>query len=98
MVQRMSNQGMPLRGTLPDMASHDAPEIPAVCYVSEISHLVEDLPLMFADRMMTTGLIGSIKNVVDHERIQTVGGADPDTIIRNKVPGVPQEHWHNDAT
>jgi len=90
--------GHAFTGTLPDMAFHDAPEIPAVCYVSEISHLVGDLPLMFADSMMTTALIGSIKNVVDYERIQTVVGADPDTIIRNKVPGVPQEYWHNDAT
>jgi hypothetical protein len=90
--------GHAFTGTLPDMAFYDSPEIPAVCYVSEISHMVQDLPLMFADSMMTTAMIGSIKNVVDYERIHTVVGTDPDTIIQNKVPAVPQEYWHNDAT
>jgi predicted amino acid racemase len=90
--------GHAFTGTLPDMAFYDASEIPAVCYVSEISHMVQDLPLMFADSMMTTAMIGSIKNVVDYERIHTVVGTDPDTIIQNKVPAVPQEYWHNDAT
>jgi len=89
--------GHAFTGTLPDMAFYDAPEIPAVCYVSEISHRVGDLPLMFADSMMTTALIGSIKDVVDYERIHTVVGTDPDTIIQNKVAAVPQEYWHNDA-
>jgi len=90
--------GHAFTGTLPDMAFYDAPETPSVCYVSEVSHLVGGSPMMFADSMMTTALIGSIKNVVDYERICTVVGDDPDTIVRNMVPAVPQEYWHNDAT
>jgi len=89
--------GHAFTGTLPDMAFYDAPETPAVCYVTEISHMAGSLPQAFADSMMTTALIGSVKNVTDYEYIYAVVGDDPDKIVQNKVPVIPQRYWHNDA-
>ena len=84
-------------GTLPSFAFLDNPaELPAVVYVTEISHFFSGHALAFGDSYMTTVGFGSVKNDLMYEYVYACVGGNPDEMIKNVMPARPQHLPHND--
>jgi predicted amino acid racemase len=90
--------GQSFLGTLPAMAFElDSPEIPAVVYVTEISHHFGGHAIAFGDSFMATATLGSLRNDINTEYVYALVGDDPDKILDQGLTlARPQEHWHND--
>ena len=84
-------------GTLSSFALLENPvELPAVVYVTEVSHFFSDHSLAFGDSYMTTVGFGSVKNTTMYEYLHACVGKNPDTLISNVMPARPQHLPHND--
>ena len=84
-------------GTLPEHAFlDDSPELPAVTYVTEISHFFAGHALAFGDSYMTTNGIANLRNDIMYEYLYACIGNDPDQILDTLVPARPQQWWHED--
>ena len=74
-----------------------SPELPAVVYVTEISHFFADHALAYGDSYMATAVIGSLKNDIMYEYVFACVGDDPDSLpTKPLIPARPQEFWHSD--
>jgi len=84
-------------GTLASFAFLDNPvELPAVVYVTEISHFFSGHALAFGDSYMTTVGFGSVKNDLMYEYVYACVGGNPDELIKNVMPARPQHLPHSD--
>jgi len=91
--------GQSFTGTLPHMALlDDTPELPAIAYVTEISHMRGKIALAYGDSYMPTAVFGSLKSDIHHEYLTACVGDDPDKAVENKVLARRQEYFHDDAT
>jgi predicted amino acid racemase len=89
--------GQSFIGTLSSFALLENPiELPAVVYVTEISHFFSNHALAFGDSYMTTVGFGSVKNERMYEYLHACVGNNPDELIRNVMPARPQHLPHND--
>jgi predicted amino acid racemase len=90
--------GQSFMGTLPsDAFLDDSAELPAVVYVTEISHYFNGHALAFGDSYMATAVIGSLKNDMMYEYVYACVGNDPDNLPNQPLTlARPQEFWHSD--
>jgi len=85
-------------GTLPCFALlENSAEIPAVVYVTEVSHFFSGHALAFGDSYMTTVGFGSVKSDIMYEYVSACVGNDPDALLENVVPARPQYLPHDDS-
>ena len=85
-------------GTLPCFAFlENSVEIPAVVYVTEVSHFFSGHALAFGDSYMTTVGFGSVKSDIMYEYVSACVGSDPDSLLENVVPARPQFLPHDDS-
>ena len=85
-------------GTLPCFALlENSAEIPAVVYVTEVSHFFSGHALAFGDSYMTTVGFGSVKSGTMYEYVSACVGNDPDKLLENQVPARPQYLPHDDT-
>ena len=90
--------GQSFIGTLPNHAfEDDSPELPAVVYVTEVSHHFNGHALAYGDSYMATAVIGSLKNDIMYEYVYACVGSDPDSLPSQPlVIARPQDFWHSD--
>ena len=90
--------GQSFLGTLPAMAFEwDSPELPAVAYVTGISHNFAGHAIAFGESFMATATMGSLRNDIHTEYIYAVVGDDPDKMLeQGLVLAKPQDFWHSD--
>jgi predicted amino acid racemase len=89
--------GQSFIGTLASFALLDNPaELPAIVYVTEISHFFSGHALAYGDSYMTTVGFGSVKNDIMYEYVSACVGDDPEELIKNVVPARPQHLPHSD--
>ena len=85
-------------GTLACFAlMENSAEIPALVYVTEVSHFFSGHALAFGDSYMTTVGFGSVKGDIMYEYVSACVGSDPDELITNVVPARPQYLPHDDS-
>ncbi|MGO9643732.1 MAG: alanine racemase [Candidatus Bathyarchaeia archaeon] len=92
--------GHSFTGTLPNHAfEENSAELPAVVYVTEVSHHFNGHTLAYGDSYMTTAVIGSLKNDNMYEYIYACIGNDPDTLPSQPLTiARPQEFWYSDPS
>ena len=85
-------------GTLPNfLFEDDSPELPAVVYVTEISHLFSNYAMAFGDNFMATAVFGSLKNDIKYEYLNAFIGDNPTDLIKNgPALALPQNLWQSD--
>jgi predicted amino acid racemase len=90
--------GQSFLGTLPAMAfDWDSVEIPAVVYVTEVSHHFAGHAIAFGESFMATATMGSLRNDIHTEYIYAVAGDDPDKMLdQGLILAKPQDFWHSD--
>ena len=78
--------GHGLTGTTPLHAVRDLPEVPAVCYLSEISHFHGGRAYCFGGGLY-------IDPVFPDYQVKTLVGSDPEQVLRDRIPAtlVPAE-------
>jgi predicted amino acid racemase len=85
-------------GTLPNhLFEDDSPELPAVIYVTEISHMFSNYAIAFGDSFNATAVIGSLKNDIKYEYLYAFIGDTPEELVKNgPALALPQNLWQSD--
>ena len=85
-------------GTLPNhLFEEDSPELPAVVFVTEVSHTFSDYAIAFGDSFNATAVFGSIKNDIKYEYLYACMGDTPESLVeRSPCLALPQNLWQSD--
>ena len=84
-------------GGTPGHFFEDLPEVPALVYVTEITHTSGDVAYAPAGGLVANFTIG-LWNPLLYERLEACVGADPATLVERVLTADPPHHAHSDPS